>query len=60
LLKKPAKGGIPAIENSIIPKVNATKTFCEAKEVQFVKYFGIAALFDEINIKVNTAVVIII
>jgi len=40
LLKKPAKGGIPAMENKTIPKEAAKIVFFKPKDVKFAKYFG--------------------
>jgi hypothetical protein len=40
LLKNPAKGGIPAIENKIIEKVNANIGLFTPVAIQFAKYLG--------------------
>ena len=39
LLKNPAKGGIPAIENKIIEKVNANIGLFTPVAIQFAKYW---------------------
>jgi hypothetical protein len=41
LLKNPASGGIPAMENKIKVKVAARREFRIPKDVQFIKYLGI-------------------
>jgi hypothetical protein len=40
LLKKPARGGIPAIENSTKVNVIVRIEFLEPAEIQLTRYFG--------------------
>jgi hypothetical protein len=43
LLKNPAKGGTPAMENKIIVKVSANIKLEDPMEIQLAKYFGYTA-----------------
>lgn len=58
LLKKPANGGIPAIENNKQLKVNPMHMFCAAKKLQFIKNLGKPFERSTKKITLNSAVVI--
>jgi len=51
LLKKPASGGIPAIENKVITNAKAKIGFDEPIPTQFIKYFG--NIKEKPTVKIN-------
>jgi hypothetical protein len=52
LLKNPANGGIPAIENSTILKAQAIVKLRLDKDVQFTKYLG-NGFFRPVSMKIE-------